>query len=267
MTPETARPFTDIHAPVAKALAAGKPVVALESTIITHGMPYPDNAAMATNVEKIIADGGAVPATIAVVDGRLKIGLSNEERENAGEDDRRDEAVARRSWLRGGGKTHRRHHCRGNDDRRAYGRHQGFRNWRHRRRAQGRRKELRHFRRPRRTGAHAGDRGFSRRQGDPRHREDAGSAGDARRAGGRLRLRRDAGLLVACLATQGAAQARRCRADRRIFQDTRCSRPRWRHAGRQPGAGEGRDTGCGDGRLHRRGPGSRARKKASPARR
>jgi pseudouridine-5'-phosphate glycosidase len=82
MTPETAHPFTDIHAPVAKALAAGKPVVALESTIITHGMPYPDNAAMAMNVEKIIADGGAVPATIAVVDGRLKIGLSNEEREN-----------------------------------------------------------------------------------------------------------------------------------------------------------------------------------------
>jgi pseudouridylate synthase len=80
MTPETARPFTDIHAPVAEALAAGRPVVALESTIITHGMPYPDNAAMAKDVERIIRDGGAVPATIAVVDGRLKIGLSDEER-------------------------------------------------------------------------------------------------------------------------------------------------------------------------------------------
>ncbi|TGV79112.1 pseudouridine-5-phosphate glycosidase, partial [Mesorhizobium sp. M00.F.Ca.ET.158.01.1.1] len=53
MTPETARPFIDIHAPVAQALAAGRPVVALESTIITHGMPYPDNGAMAANVEKI----------------------------------------------------------------------------------------------------------------------------------------------------------------------------------------------------------------------
>ena len=52
MTPETARPFIDVHAPVAEALAAGRPVVALESTIITHGMPYPDNAAMADERRK-----------------------------------------------------------------------------------------------------------------------------------------------------------------------------------------------------------------------
>jgi pseudouridine-5'-phosphate glycosidase len=82
MTPETARPFLDIHPPVAEALAARRPVVALESTIITHGMPYPDNGAMAANVEKIIAEEGAVPATIAVVDGRIKIGLSDGERES-----------------------------------------------------------------------------------------------------------------------------------------------------------------------------------------
>ena len=81
MTPETARPFVDILPPVAQALAAGRPVVALESTIITHGMPYPENSAMAANVERIIAGEGAVPATIAVMDGRLKIGLSPEERE------------------------------------------------------------------------------------------------------------------------------------------------------------------------------------------
>lgn len=81
MTPETARPYADIHAPVAEALAAGRPVVALESTIITHGMPYPENAAMAAGVEKIIRGEGAVPATIAVVDGRLKIGLSDAGRE------------------------------------------------------------------------------------------------------------------------------------------------------------------------------------------
>jgi pseudouridylate synthase len=81
MTPETARPFIDIHAPVAEALASGKPVVALESTIITHGMPYPQNSEMAANVEKIIREEGAVPATIAVIDGRLKIGLSDAERE------------------------------------------------------------------------------------------------------------------------------------------------------------------------------------------
>ncbi len=82
MTLETARPYIDVHAPVAAALASGKPVVALESTIITHGMPYPDNSAMAANVEKIIADEGAVPATIAVIGGRIKIGLSDGERES-----------------------------------------------------------------------------------------------------------------------------------------------------------------------------------------
>ncbi|WP_353640958.1 pseudouridine-5'-phosphate glycosidase [Mesorhizobium sp. WSM2239] len=81
MMPEKARPFIDIHPPVAEALAAGNPVVALESTIITHGMPYPDNSAMAANVEKIIRDEGANPATIAVIGGRLKIGLSDAERE------------------------------------------------------------------------------------------------------------------------------------------------------------------------------------------
>lgn len=79
---ETARPYIDIHGPVAEALKAGRPVVALESTIITHGMPYPDNGAMAANVEKIISDEGAVPATIAVVNGRIKIGLSDGERES-----------------------------------------------------------------------------------------------------------------------------------------------------------------------------------------
>ncbi|MBX3577136.1 MAG: pseudouridine-5'-phosphate glycosidase [Rhizobiaceae bacterium] len=81
MTPDSAPPFTDIDPPVAAALAAGRPVVALESTIITHGMPYPANAEMAAEVEAIIRAEGAVPATIAVVDGRLKIGLSDAGRE------------------------------------------------------------------------------------------------------------------------------------------------------------------------------------------
>ena len=66
---------------MADALATGQPVVALESTIVTHGMPYPDNAEMARKVEKIISHSGAVPATIAVMAGRLKIGLSDAERE------------------------------------------------------------------------------------------------------------------------------------------------------------------------------------------
>jgi pseudouridine-5'-phosphate glycosidase len=81
MSPDTAMAHIDIFAPVAEALAAGRPVVALESTIITHGMPWPDNSRMAENVERIIADEGATPATIAVVDGRINIGLSPIERE------------------------------------------------------------------------------------------------------------------------------------------------------------------------------------------
>lgn len=64
---------------IAKALRSGLPVVALESTIITHGMPYPANAEMAARVEAIIREEGAIPATIAVIDGRLKIGLTEEE--------------------------------------------------------------------------------------------------------------------------------------------------------------------------------------------
>lgn len=81
MIAESARPFIDLHAPVADALAIGRPVVALESTIITQGMPYPENATMAANVERIVAEQDATPATIAVIDGRIKIGLSETERE------------------------------------------------------------------------------------------------------------------------------------------------------------------------------------------
>ncbi|MEM1377904.1 MAG: pseudouridine-5'-phosphate glycosidase [Pseudomonadota bacterium] len=66
---------------IADAVREGDPVVALESTIITHGMPWPDNAKMAANVEAIIRDEGAVPATIAVIDGKLYVGLNDEARE------------------------------------------------------------------------------------------------------------------------------------------------------------------------------------------
>ncbi|MEM7719431.1 MAG: pseudouridine-5'-phosphate glycosidase [Pseudomonadota bacterium] len=68
----------DIHPDVSAALAAGHPVVALESTIITHGMPYPQNVETAREVEQAIQDEGATPATIAVLDGRLKIGLTSD---------------------------------------------------------------------------------------------------------------------------------------------------------------------------------------------
>jgi pseudouridine-5'-phosphate glycosidase len=71
----TPHPSLELTDEVAQALADGAPVVALESTIISHGMPYPQNVEMATEVERIIRDGGAVPATIAVLDGRPRIGL------------------------------------------------------------------------------------------------------------------------------------------------------------------------------------------------
>jgi pseudouridine-5'-phosphate glycosidase len=67
------------HSPeVSDALAAGRPVVALESTIITHGMPWPQNLEMARQVEQVIRDNGAVPATIAVMDGQIHVGLTDD---------------------------------------------------------------------------------------------------------------------------------------------------------------------------------------------
>jgi pseudouridine-5'-phosphate glycosidase len=66
-----------IHPEVAEALAAGRPVVALESTIISHGLPRPDNLRIAREIEAAVWDGGAVPATIAVVDGQPRIGLDD----------------------------------------------------------------------------------------------------------------------------------------------------------------------------------------------
>lgn len=76
--------YLDVAPEVKEALAAGKPVVALESTIISHGMPYPKNVETALNVEKVIRDNGAVPATIAIIGGKLKAGLSREEIEYLG---------------------------------------------------------------------------------------------------------------------------------------------------------------------------------------
>lgn len=71
--------YLDISPEVADALANNKAIVALESTIISHGMPYPKNAETALQVEQVIRDAGAVPATIAILNGRLKAGLSEAE--------------------------------------------------------------------------------------------------------------------------------------------------------------------------------------------
>ena len=86
----------DIAPEVAQALQEGKPVVALESTIISHGMPYPKNVETALLVEQTIRDHGAVPATIVVIGGRLKAGLSREEIEYLGKTGRGVAKASRR---------------------------------------------------------------------------------------------------------------------------------------------------------------------------
>ena len=94
MTSQDAAGHLDIAADVAAALRDGKPVVALESTIISHGMPYPENVETALRVENTVRENGAVPATIAILGGRLKAGLSNDEIRRLGE---RGEAATKTS--------------------------------------------------------------------------------------------------------------------------------------------------------------------------
>ncbi len=91
--------YLDIAPEVREALASGVPVVALESTILSHGMPYPENLGFAAEVEKVIREEGCVPATMAIVGGRIKAGLTEEEleimcrAENVGKVSRRDFAI------------------------------------------------------------------------------------------------------------------------------------------------------------------------------
>ena len=88
--------YLDIAPEVSAALREGKPVVALESTIISHGMPYPKNVETAMLVEKTVRENGAVPATIAIIGGRLKAGLSPEEIEYLGKAGRNVAKASRR---------------------------------------------------------------------------------------------------------------------------------------------------------------------------
>ena len=88
--------YLDVNPEVAQAVAQGRPVVALESTIISHGMPYPQNVETALAVEKIIRQAGAVPATIAILGGRLKAGLTAEEIEYLGKQGQKVTKASRR---------------------------------------------------------------------------------------------------------------------------------------------------------------------------
>jgi pseudouridine-5'-phosphate glycosidase len=109
---------------VQQAMAEGRPVVALESTIISHGMPYPQNVQTAREVEQIIRDHGAVPATIAIMNGRIHIGLSDADLELLGQS--RDAIKVSRRDLPYvlSEKTRRNHGCR-HHDLRCAGEHSG----------------------------------------------------------------------------------------------------------------------------------------------
>ena len=76
--------YLDIAPEVQKAIDEKRPIVALESTIISHGMPYPKNVETALLVEKTVRENGAVPATLAIIKGRLKVGLTSDELEYFG---------------------------------------------------------------------------------------------------------------------------------------------------------------------------------------
>ena len=89
-------PHLDIAPEVAVALNENRPVIALESTIISHGMPYPQNVDTALRVEQAVRDGGATPATIAILGGRLKVGLSESEINHLGERGQRVIKTSRR---------------------------------------------------------------------------------------------------------------------------------------------------------------------------
>jgi pseudouridine-5'-phosphate glycosidase len=77
--------YIKIHPEVEEALAANRPVVALESTVITHGLPYPDNVETAAQMETAVRAAGAVPATIAIIQGVIYIGLASEQLEYLGQ--------------------------------------------------------------------------------------------------------------------------------------------------------------------------------------
>ncbi|XP_011187829.1 uncharacterized protein LOC105215554 [Zeugodacus cucurbitae] len=86
------RRLVDVHPRVQRSLKQGEAVVALESTIITHGMPYPQNIETAQSVEQLVSENGALAATIAIIDGRIKVGLTSEEMEKIATK-KRDEVI------------------------------------------------------------------------------------------------------------------------------------------------------------------------------
>ena len=88
--------YIEISPEVQKAIEENKPIVALESTIISHGMPYPKNVETALNAQNVVRENGAAPATIAIINGKLKVGLTDEEIDYFGKKGREITKVSRR---------------------------------------------------------------------------------------------------------------------------------------------------------------------------
>lgn len=86
----------DIHPEVQDALATNKPVVALETALVTHGFPYPENMDLAISLEDIVRSTGSVPATIAVIGGRIKVGMDKNQFERLADRQRKPAKVSRR---------------------------------------------------------------------------------------------------------------------------------------------------------------------------
>jgi pseudouridine-5'-phosphate glycosidase len=204
---------------VKDALSAGRPVVALESTIITHGMPWPGNRDMALEVEAVIARKARFPPPSPSSTAAC-MRASTRRHRSAGTGEGRDEALARRFRLcAGGGRTGgttvaatmMAAHLAGIS---------GLRHRRHRRRAPGRGRRASTSPPISTSWPHPGDRRLRRRQGHSRHPQDARGAGDPRRPRCRLRPGRNARLLVARLRPEGPSQARHAGAIAR-FEVTR----------------------------------------------
>ena len=177
-----------LSAELERALGEGLPVVALESTILCHGLPFPENLETHRASEEAVRREGAVPALVSVVDGVPRAGFSTAEvgvpgaRRAVGEEgDDAGPGAPRRAARE------RRDDGRGDDGDRLGRRNPRLRDRRHRRGASRGLGDIRRFGRPPRALSYARRRRRFGRQGGPRPPEDAGGAGDARRSGPRVR--------------------------------------------------------------------------------
>ena len=200
---------------VADALAAGGPVVALESTLIAHGLPRPRNAEVARELEQAVRDHGAVPATIALLDGVVRIGLDDAALEAIATRDDVAKCSARDLPIAMARRRHRRDDRRRHRPPRRAGRDPAVRDRRARRRAPRGARDLGRVGRPRRALAHRHLRRLRGGEVDPRRAGHARAAGDARRRRRRLPDRPLPRLLPHRLRPPGAVAARHAGAGRR----------------------------------------------------